>query len=470
MNLILFERAIFRFYRSHLSVLFAFLSERPSKPTRLVSMPMIWAAAILLPSWFGAPSLRAAYSYESVIDDSGALTNFFEAPSINSSGEVAFQGQYDGSDQGIFKVSKGRLIEIARGDRSFFTSFGQGGHTPINASGRVGFMGNLTTSTSGIFTGTGDGAPLTKIVVGKEISALFPITLPLAMNEAGHVAFTARQHGVYSIYIGDGEGLRPVISTDQSEFDLLGEIVAINSADLVAFSGFVRGGGGNGVYVATSASHSPVALSTGIFANFSSPYLSINSSGMVAFGATLDGAVVGGVWRGTPTEVAPVAVGSPYASFKRVAINASGQVAFYAGLQTSAYGIYTGSNAITDKVIQLGDTLFGAVLEDVVFGENGLNDLGQVSFAYRLRNGRYGVAVATPLGIRIVSIREITNDSVELNVQGLPGAVHRVLAADRVNGSYNSVGTVNAGVDGKFQFVHTGGGGLPGRYYRVESP
>lgn len=416
-----------------------------------------------------SPLLQGAYTFESVVDDSGALTNFFEAPGINASGEVAFQGRYDGSFEAIFKVSNGRLIEIARGDGNFFTSFGLGGHTPINASGRVAFMGNLTTSTSGIFTSTGDGSPLTKIVVGNEISAFFPITLPMSMNASGHVAFTARQHGVYSIYVGDGQSLVPVISTDRSEFELLEDIVAINATDVVAFTGFIRGGGGNGVYVATTASHAPIAQSTGIFGGFTGTYLSINQAGVVAFGATLDGAVRGGIWRGTPTEVEPVAVGLPYATFGRVAINNSGQVAFYAGLPTANYGIYTGSNAVTHKVIELGDTLFGDVLDHLTFGENGLNDIGQVAFAYRLRNGRYGVAVATPLGIRILSINEAGNNSIKLQIQGLPGATHRVLAADRVDGTYNSVGSVNAGLDGKFEFLHTGGGGQQSRYYRVES-
>lgn len=52
---------------------------------------------------------------------------------------------------------------------------------------------------------------------------------------------------------------------------------------------------------------------------------------------------------------------------------------------------------MTNKVIAVGDPLFGAVITSLGSYYNGmLNNHGQVTFSYSLSNGVHGVAVATP--------------------------------------------------------------------------
>jgi hypothetical protein len=77
-------------------------------------------------------------------------------------------------------------------------------------------------------------------------------------------------------------------------------------------------------------------------------------------------------------------------------INNAGGIAF-AGSVGGVGGIYTGTNPLTDAVVRFGDSLFGSTVTELSFGSDGLNDLGQVGFYYKLANGRSGMAIATPV-------------------------------------------------------------------------
>jgi hypothetical protein len=77
-------------------------------------------------------------------------------------------------------------------------------------------------------------------------------------------------------------------------------------------------------------------------------------------------------------------------------LNDNGDVAFFAMLDDSSKGIYTGADPVADKVLHVGDALFGATLIDLVFDDS-FNDVGQLAFVYVLDNGQSGVAVATPV-------------------------------------------------------------------------
>ena len=84
-------------------------------------------------------------------------------------------------------------------------------------------------------------------------------------------------------------------------------------------------------------------------------------------------------------------------------MNNLGKPVFLAGLDNGAFGIFTGPDPVADKVIQLGETLFGSTATSFTlvpvgenYGNTDINDAGQVAFHYQLANGRQGIAVATP--------------------------------------------------------------------------
>ena len=76
-------------------------------------------------------------------------------------------------------------------------------------------------------------------------------------------------------------------------------------------------------------------------------------------------------------------------------INNEGSVVFGASLDTREYGIFTGADPINDKVIAIGDPLFGSTVTRLNFS-NGLNNSGQIAFLAELADGTEGVFVAEP--------------------------------------------------------------------------
>jgi hypothetical protein len=65
-------------------------------------------------------------------------------------------------------------------------------------------------------------------------------------------------------------------------------------------------------------------------------------------------------------------------------------------LDTGVTGIFTGADPIADKVIAIGDTLFGSRVTSLSFSNKGLNNSGQLAFVAGLENGISGVFRADP--------------------------------------------------------------------------
>ena len=81
-----------------------------------------------------------------------------------------------------------------------------------------------------------------------------------------------------------------------------------------------------------------------------------------------------------------------------------------AGFQTRVAS--AGADALADKVIKTGDTLFGQTVASIEFyRSNAFNNGGQVLFNYAFSNGVEGFAVATPVPATASWIKD---DSVSL--------------------------------------------------------
>jgi hypothetical protein len=125
----------------------------------------------------------------------------------------------------------------------------------------------------------------------------------------------------------------------------------------------------------------------------------VNNRGAVAFSATerdAAGGEVNGVYIVSEGQVSRVAeVGSIIRL--PLSINDSASIAFLAGINGSPLGIFTGADPENEKVIAVGDLLFGSIATAVTMGYAALNESGQVAFHYSLEDGRTGIAVATPI-------------------------------------------------------------------------
>jgi hypothetical protein len=128
-------------------------------------------------------------------------------------------------------------------------------------------------------------------------------------------------------------------------------------------------------------------------------HTSIAPSGHVAFRAATFGAPFDAIWTGYGAASATVLADAsgPFSGFPFEAAIGRSSTAFLADLDAGGRGLFTGPDAIMDKVLQAGDSLFG----ETVVGFPGLNryavnTAGQITFLARLSSGDLVVGRATP--------------------------------------------------------------------------
>jgi len=325
-----------------------------------------------------APTARGAYVFVNVADNTGSYTGF-DAPTINDNDGVAFRATIGAFSQGIFRGPNPVVHTVGSSDYAAF-GFSQ---PVINNAGTIVFRAiNGATGDRGVYTGPDRVADAFVTTAGAYATIEGP-----TINNAGTILFYADEDGF--VKRGHYSGPNPAADRriDMALFAGSGTLAAINDSGVIAFWG------GNGIYKGTSnLDDVAVATEVGPLAGFGTN-VTINNSGVVVFTAFLDSGG-NGIFRGPNPATDTIAdTLGPFASFELADINDSGQVAFLATLDAGGTGIYTGSNPATDKVIATGDPLFGSTITSLNFFR-GLNNHGDVGFAYELANGRKGVAIA----------------------------------------------------------------------------
>jgi hypothetical protein len=125
----------------------------------------------------------------------------------------------------------------------------------------------------------------------------------------------------------------------------------------------------------------------------------MNAGGVVAFDAFLAAGGEGiftSTGSGPPTTIADSS--GPFDDFKgSPAISLYG-LAFTASLDTGGIvGIFTGPDPVTNKVIQVGDSLLGLTVSSIQsLGRFAINDSGEIVFVAGLSNGDAVLVRATP--------------------------------------------------------------------------
>ncbi len=118
----------------------------------------------------------------------------------------------------------------------------------------------------------------------------------------------------------------------------------------------------------------------------------------MAFLAQLDNQNTG-VFTSTNGQISTLAdtSGDFSAFLSDPSLNNQGKVAFQATLDNGTTGIFTGADPIADKVIGIGDELFGSTVTNLLIAQQGLNDQGQLSFGVVLADGRESIVFAQPV-------------------------------------------------------------------------
>jgi hypothetical protein len=343
-----------------------------------------------------------SYAFTLIAADDGPVGRFNSNmfPAINGTGTVAFEALTQTGIEGIFIGNGGTLMTVAtNGPGSPFAFFGPGmfAGPAINEEAAVAFRANLSIGGQGIFVG--QGGSVTTIAETSGPPSGFQ---GVAINNSGTVGFgfesipgtpgnarivTARD-GVF-VTIAEASGLFGGVSLNDRG------VVAFLTNPILPGSGLFTGSGGALTTIASTSVQGP-------FFQITEP--SINLGGIVAFQADLtSGGVLGGtgIFAGNGGPIMTIADDSgPYAFFSGPSINAHGEVAFRTVLDTGSVGIFTGPDPLLDRVITMGDLLFGSEVRTLDFGGGqALNDIGQVAFRATLADGRTVVARADPVAV-----------------------------------------------------------------------
>jgi hypothetical protein len=312
---------------------------------------------------------------------------------INDNGLVAFTyaGIQGYSDQRLITTDGITTTAIAGPSSS------NGDPSPtisLNNSGFVAFRGYSSNGRCGILASNGTTTYQIAADVNNGGSFWSIGSSALSINDSGIVAFTAAQDSSgYRIFAGSGGSCTLLVNNSMAGFP------AINNTGTVAYEGFQPWG-------INIQKESQTYTLPGMPVGGCMP--DINHLGSVAFSATVDGVqkvVIGDGASPTTYIDASLYSGGLTGGYSidggvcDCALNDQGHVAFGACVTSLGvgYGIFTGPDPATDKVIMDGDTLDGLEVTRLIFSRNGLNNSGQIAFIAQLSDGTSGVWVATPV-------------------------------------------------------------------------
>lgn len=345
-----------------------------------------------------APHLGAApYTFTRIAASPGDVGIPSTAPALNNLGQVAFDGltTMGAPEARILRGAGGALTVVASPSGSAvmptLVAFTSGAYA-LNDAGQVGFSAYNDAPGSGVYRSDG-----TTFVVLDDSTD--PNIYP-SINGAGTLAFRMSTVTGLGIFFGSSSSLTMVVEAGGGHFYSAVGNPAINDSGTLAFTAREQPPMGGGFPVEHIFTSTPggmftevVNSTTGGWSTFGTAFADsavLSNSGAVAFeGMKSDGSE--GVYLATPgagsftlTTIADTT--GPYASFdfnalSGLSINSTNRVAFRATLDGSGTaGIFTGPDPVADKVVAVGDTIDGKVVESIQFGRFALNDAGEVAF------------------------------------------------------------------------------------------
>lgn len=371
------------------------------------------------------------------------------SPTLNDAGQIAFSTRFTGTFEGVSVTAALRtepdtdaLTLLARDGeivagvstalRALRLEVGQ--PPALNRSGQAAF-----TAAQGIFV---DGVDTPLVLSGQSGpnggGTLSGFT-SAALNDAGQVAFraqlsTAPRNGIFR---ADSSGILQIVRQgdpvpgSDGTFGALGSAPGINAAGAVAFYAAVDGASGpatNGIFRSPGDGGPIVPLvlrgdrtpsGNGSVLTFGSTLAPLNDAGQTTFAAKLTGSSQGTqndiiIARSDGSELREIARKGDLApdgdgtffDFDQPTLNNAGQVAFLASVTGSAhaFGIFLyDDDAGLTQVVRVGDCVRGGMITTLRFAtfgsdgrtHTGLNEQGQIAFAFTLQDERVGAAVWT---------------------------------------------------------------------------
>jgi hypothetical protein len=336
----------------------------------------------------GGMAWGGAYQYIPIADTTGPQA-LPEDWSINDSGAVVVQWLMDDNQVSLDLYEAGASRNIATADTGGGQTYFNLSFPGMNNLGQVSFLGVVNSPLSAQIVRDTAGS---KATMASHTQAGDSFGTATRINDSGMVVFEQRMASVASIQRTDGITSTTIAQVGQDGFQSLHD-PEINNAGAVAF--VAERNDGMGVYVGNGTGFTTIADNSGPISTPSAGPFGLNNTGQVAFTATMDDGTRT-IYVGDGLTLTPfVDSTSDFSDFYHVSLNDSGQVAFYGVLADGGGGIFTGPDTVADKVIAVGDPLFGSTVHRLGFLEHNFNNLGQIVFRYDLENGISGIAVAS---------------------------------------------------------------------------
>jgi hypothetical protein len=327
----------------------------------------------------------AQYSFINIADTRGPFDGFgygLIGVAVSESGTVAFIGHQ--GDVAATYVGSGGAVQQIVPDLSPPPGFQIIGYYALNESGAaaVKVVGQNFEQKIQLYDASGTRT-IAHAADGGELLG-FP-----AIHNSGAVVFSTRFFSdpnptqVALMQWSNGT-TTTLVEVTEGFYSIENNLVAINESGHVAFSGRYDPGGVWTIYCTDGTALTPIA---GPFDDVLS--LAINDSGAVAIHRLLESGGEG-IFVAGGGPLTTVAIADPTTPFSEIQtdidINDQGVVAFTARLWNGSYGIYAGGDPINDKVIEIGDLLFGQPVSGL--GRPHLNNRGDVAFWFDVRDPR----------------------------------------------------------------------------------
>ena len=311
------------------------------------------------------------WSVQPIADNCGSLLDFGPyAPAINRAGVVAFTATLRSGGTGLFTVRGQSLSMVARSGDAFGEICS---HPDINDRGDLCFYAALLKGGIGAFR-LRDGE-LTQVSSPADHALVGP--LGPTINEAGVVALRAESRsGRRGVWLGEPPRL---IADDSRQIAALQGLPVVTDSGVVVFRADLRGGG-QAILAGRGGSLTTLVDTDGALASLGN-FPSVNAGETVAFAATLR-AGGGGVFVCRDGEITKLNTGE-FESFRGALIDDWGRVVFFATPPGGTVGVYIGG----ERVLGLGDPLFGSTIVDFALNPVSMSGEGQIAVRLSLEDG-----------------------------------------------------------------------------------
>lgn len=305
--------------------------------------------------------------------------------SVNDSGTIAFQAAIRARGTGVFVGSGGDVKAIA------LPSLIDGvmSHPDVNNEGSMCFYGALADGGEGVFL-MQDGDVRTLADTRGGFASIGPAGP--TMNESGAVAFRAdRGSGVSDVYAVDVGDIRTVAETNGPWAQFHG-IPVIDEGGNVVFRAD-RDDGTQGIYADGDGTLRTVVETGGEFDTIS---LSPSARDrVVTFAATMKSGDAGvfTVEQGRITRIVDVDGG--FESY-RGSLNSAAGVIRIATPNGKGLGLFAGPDPEADRILAVGDELFGSTIAEFAANPVSVNAGGQIGIRVSLTDGRQLILRADP--------------------------------------------------------------------------